>query len=185
MIHKIQCFLLHASNSTRSLTEGSSWLQAPRHFQGKILLGKLCLQPHKTQLMNPWVSCGYRCPGQTESIKYHCLSGLCLELQDGRNPASPVLRKIDAFMEEDTFQSSRRLLFFKASSIPEPNVTIDYWLLIISSTLSLQKTTSEMLPTVEVQEYWSETQSMSQDPKSVYIMENKWQTLSQSACGNI
>lgn len=31
-------------------------------------------------------------------------------------------------------------------------VTIDYWLLIISSTLSLQKTTSEMLPTVEVQD---------------------------------
>lgn len=171
MIHKIQCFLLHPSNSTRSLTEGSWWLQAPRHFQGKILLGKLCLQPHKTQLMNPWVSCGYRCPGQTESIKYHCLSGLCLELQDGRNPASPVLRKIDAFMEEDTFRTKY--------------VTIDYWLLIISSTLSLQKTTSEMLPTVEVQEYWSETQSMSQDPKSVYIMENKWQTLSQSACGNI
>ena len=50
--------------------------------------------------------------------------------KDGRNAASPVLRYIDAFMEEDTFQSSRRLLFFKASSIPEPNMsqsTIGYW----------------------------------------------------------
>lgn len=84
---------------------------------------------------------------------------------------NPQFYYIDAFMEEDTFRTKY--------------VTIDYWLLIISSTLSLQKTTSEMLPTVEVQEYWSETQSMSQDPKSVYIMENKWQTLSQSACGNI
>lgn len=52
---------------------------------------------------------------------------------------NPEFYYIDAFMEEDTFRTKY--------------VTIDYWLLIISSTLSLQKTTSEMLPTVEVQEY--------------------------------